>query len=132
MEAKRVIKTVLLIEDMDILQKMITGIIHRLMGEDVVVIVAGSLKMAEAKFAEHMKDIDLILMDTNLGKGETTFGLVSKISKVFDHHIVSISMDPNNHEGMLMAGCTDSCLKDELYKYIKERRFEQKNPKKKV
>ena len=125
------IKTVLLIEDMDFLQNLIADIIHRHMGKDVNVLFAGTVTEAETIFNTHQGVIDLILMDTNLGRGETTFELASKISKVFPHHIVAISTDPDNHKGMILAGCTDSCLKEELAKYIKERRFAEKKAMKK-
>ena len=112
------VKKVLLVEDFPALQKLIPKIVRSVFGEDIVVLVSGSLEEAERFYEEHVRDIDLILMDTHLGKGVTTCDLAKKISMEFNRPIVSISTDKNSREYMLGNGCTHGCEKSEIYEFL--------------
>jgi CheY-like chemotaxis protein len=116
------IQTVLLVEDYVPLQERIKILLHDHFGEQTKVHVAGTIIQAEIMISIHKKEIDLILMDTNLGGGITTFFLTEGIRKQhqFQGPIVATSTDNRNHAEMLHRGCTHACLKGEIVEFLRE------------
>jgi len=112
------VKKVLLIEDFPQLQNMISEQIKVVFGEDTNVLIAGSLEGAERFYDLHVTDIDLILMDTNLGGGVTTFALAERIGQEFNRPIVSISTNPLHRQKMMEKGCTHECEKSEIFSFL--------------
>lgn len=114
-------KKVLLIEDYDSLQKLIKQQIVEVFGEDTEVVIAGSLQEAEDLYQAHVGDVDMILMDTHLGKGTNTFALAKRISMEFNRPIVAISTDEVARETLIKRGwCTHQCDKSDLFKFLTE------------
>ncbi len=107
-----------MIEDFLRFQVLLTQEIKEVFGSKVEVIVAGSLEKADELYNTHKEDIDLILMDTSLGNGVTTFALTKKISEEFNRPIISISTKPEYREIMMKYGCTHDCPKDEVKKFL--------------
>ncbi len=115
------VKKVLLIEDYDSLQKLITEQLKIVFGKTVEVVVAGSLKVAEELYEAHVRDVDMILMDTHLGGGENTFALAKRISMEFNRPIVAISTDEVARETLVKRGWrTHQCNKSDLLKFLTE------------
>lgn len=112
------VKKVLLVEDYPTLQIILPDCVKVVFGRDVVVLVAGTLRDAEATFYRHANELDFILMDTSLGKGVTTFDFVSRISKLFKQPIVAISTDELHRKKMVELGCTHECQKSELREFL--------------
>ena len=114
------IRKVLLVEDSVPMQIMIRDTFWHLCGRDVVVLVADTPVEAELIFNGHNSDLDLILLDSRLKRGTTTFELAKKISPVFDRPIIAISTDEDYRRQMLKCGCTDECAKYDLLAYLRE------------
>ena len=114
------VKKVLLVEDYPSLQIILPDCVKVVFGSDVVVLVAGTLRDAEVTVERHANELDLILMDTSLGRGVTTFDLVSRISKIFRQPIVAISTDELHRKKMIELGCTHGCPKSELREFLEE------------
>jgi response regulator of citrate/malate metabolism len=117
---------ILLIEDHQALQKMIEMQILEVFGEDVEVVIAGSLEKAEEFYEAHVRGIDLILMDTHLVDGTNTFALAKRISAEFNRPIVAISTDGFSRGIMIEKGwCTHQCEKSEILKFLTEWKKQQ-------
>ena len=114
------IKKVLLVEDSVPMQGMIRDTFRYLCGRDVVMLVADTPVEAELIFNGHNSDIDMILLDSRLKHGTTTFELAKKIRPVFDRPIIAISIDEDYRRQMLKCGCTGECPKSDLLAYLRE------------
>jgi len=120
------VKRVLLVEDFPQLQELISLQIKIVFGEDVEIHITDSLQGADELYDKHIGDIDLILLDTHLKNGVTTFKLAKRIAKEFNRPVVkikgliAISTDRCARELMLREGCTYQCEKSKLMKFLRK------------
>ena len=120
MKVKKVTK-VLLIEDSTQLQDLIKQMILRVFETSCDVVIAGSLEKAEELYEAHVGDVDLILMDTHLGKGTNTTALAKRISLEFNRPIIAISTDEVSRKALVKNGwCTHQCEKHEILNFLTE------------
>lgn len=117
--SKNEVKKILVVEDFPELQKAIKTILINFFGKHTEVLIAGTLEEAEKLFEDH-RNLDLIFLDTSLGKGITTFGFAKKITKVFNGSVVAISSDDDYRRHMVTLGCTYECGKESIYNFIQE------------
>jgi len=73
------IQKVLVVDDQLSIQVGIERAVRMVFGADTVVFVAGNYSDAKSAFLLNGHDLDIILMDTNLGNGITTYSLVEYI-----------------------------------------------------
>jgi response regulator of citrate/malate metabolism len=106
------------VEDYLQMQRALTDLVKEVFGLNTVVFIAGNLTEAQSIFAQHSLEIDLILMDTNLGNGDNTYQLTTDISKSFTKPIVATSIDKRNFQKMLDCGCTHNCEKADLMSFL--------------
>jgi len=110
---------VLLVEDHVALQVGISDMIKLTLGHHVKVSVAGTVPEADILFEKHQEDINIILLDTSLGRGVTTFELTKCIRKRFNGLMLAISTDEDHRKVMVDdCGCDDECDKGNLFEYI--------------
>ena len=112
------VKTAFIVDDYVPLQTAITDYIKEIFGASTVVYTATTLKSAEIIFDTHGGEFDLILMDTSLGGGEFTFELTKKIAQTYKGPLVAISTDEKKRKHMVRHGCTSTCDKKDLPKYL--------------
>jgi CheY-like chemotaxis protein len=110
-----------LVEDYKSLQISLSLLLRSHFGPETIVHVCGTIIEVEVTVSVH-RDIDLILMDTSLGNGVTTFFLTEKIRKEhgFTGPIIATSGNDDNHPEMLRRGCSHACLKEKIGDFLIE------------
>lgn len=111
-------KTVLIIEDFTVLLRLW----KKLLSNEVFVLTAETLQQAEELFQKHKKEIDLIAVDGEVhGPVNNTVTLVKKILDEFpSNKLLAISVDEDNNEILMNAGCGHSVNKLDTWKKIIE------------
>jgi CheY-like chemotaxis protein len=115
------VKRVLLVEDDDCVQRMITQTVKAVFGEDTEVFVADSLQAVEVLFDQDIGDLEAIFLDTYLKGDETTFELAKKIALQFSRPllpIIATSASPAARSKMLANGCSHECSKSGILKFL--------------
>lgn len=116
-EKKRKIKKVLIVEDMELLQKLWKKSLS-----GFLVLSAKTLSQAETLFEENLVDLDLIAFDGEVGGSvKNTVSLIKKIATRFPQEkMLAISADPDNNKLLVNAGCKHSIDKKEVAAKIRE------------
>ena len=118
---KKAVRTVLLVEDDGALQKCIADLFKLFFGNHINVLVAGDLLQAELLYIGHSMYIDIIFMDTGMGRGITTFDLTTRIiTKGFKKPIIAISADDNYRQHMMKLGCSHHCRKENIGDFLEQ------------
>lgn len=98
-------KKVLLVDDVVRYHGSIALQMNRLAPNAIQVIGAFSAEQASRIFAEH-PDIDLIVMDGNLGDESNTSDLVRTMRETFKGPIIANSGSPESNIKLVAAGCS--------------------------
>jgi len=106
---------VLIIEDQQQIQNTLVKIFKNAGLEPIS---AFTVTEAQKAFFQHLREIQLIIVDGNLERERDTLPLVTKFRPLFDGVIVAISANPEINQELISRGCDLSGTKPHILEPI--------------
>lgn len=115
-------KRVLLVEDEEVVVKLVKISLKRKGGEDIEILWANDLVKAKRMFQENEQSLNLVALDACVpGTSINSLPFLDDLIKAgFAGPIIATSAIPKYRVALITAGATDSCPKEGIANKIKE------------